>query len=226
MKTKLTDMKKVSILLLAVFAGLSLAAQKSSARVGIQGGGTFSNMYGELSGNNPNYSARFGYATGLVVDLPFKKGNFSFQPTLSYVQKGATTKEVKIQTDYVALRYAELAANFNYNLTPKQSYNLFLGAGPTFAANLPSKFVTKTLPDETKTETSVKWGKEAPADFKGIDLGVNTQLGLIFKSGIMVTANYTFGVRNLVPESAVASVNDKLNNASYGIRLAYLFRNN
>lgn len=219
-------MKKVSVLLLAVFAGLSLAAQKSVARVGIQGGATFSNLYGELSNNNPNYKARLGFATGLVVDLPFKNSNFGFQPTLSYVQKGAITKDVKIQTDYVALRYAELAANVNYNFTPKKSYRLFLGAGPTVAANLPSKFVTKTKPDDTKTETSVKWGKEAPADFKGMDFGMNTQLGLLFKSGIMVTANYTFGLRNVVPESAVSSVNDKLNNASYGIRLAYFFRNN
>ena len=61
------------------------------------------------------------------------------------------------------------------------------------------------------------------------DMRVEAHVGIYDRERVApqtLDLSLTFGVRNLVPESAVASVNDKLNNASYGIRLAYLFRNN
>lgn len=223
-------MKKSFVLMLAVLTGLTVSAQNSKARVGISGGASISNMFGRANSTSAryNYDSRLGFAAGLFVDMPLGKSKFSFQPGVHYIQKGTTTKNVKTEMNYVALRYAEMSLNILYGGSGKK-LNLFGGLGPTISANVPSKFVVKTKPDDTRTETSVVFGKEIPAHYKGMDFGVNGVIGVKSKSGVVLSVNYTLGIRNLMPDDPTVIGNTgasgHLRNASLGIRLGYTFKN-
>lgn len=224
-------MKKIVALMLAASIGLSVSAQDSKAQVGISGGATISNMYGRANSSAAryNYDPRFGFAAGMFVNMPLGKSKYTFQPGVHYVQKGTTTLNVKEQTQYVALRYAELSLNLIYGGSGKK-LNLFGGLGPTMSANMPSKNVSMTKPDDTKTETSIVFGKEIPAHYKGIDFGINGIVGVKSKKGIILSVNYTLGIRNLVPDNPAivgysGSASGSIRNASLGIRLGYIFNN-
>lgn len=224
-------MKKIVALMLAASIGLSVSAQNTKARVGISGGLSISNMYGRANSAAARYTydSRTGFAAGMFLEMPLGKSKFIFQPGVHYVQKGTTTENVKERTSYVALRYAEMSLNILYSASGKK-LNLFGGLGPTVAANVPSKSVIETKPDGTKTATSVVFGKEIPASYKGIDFGINGVVGVKNKKGISLSVNYTLGIRNLVPDNPAivgytGANSGSIRNASLGIRLGYLFNN-
>ena len=104
-------MKKTIVFLFAIIAGFTLSAQTSKAKVGLVTGVTVSNMNGTISEVDLDYKSTTGFTVGMVVDAPFKKGHFSFQPGLHYTQKGAKTFDVKNQEDFISLRYADLSLN-------------------------------------------------------------------------------------------------------------------
>ncbi len=209
------------ILSLALFC-LQMTGLAQKARVGITGGATISNMYGEEGGENTNFDSRFGFTTGIIVDAPIGKTRFSFQPGVHYVQKGTVVSETKEQKDYLALRYAEFAFNFLYNTRGAKGINIFFGLGPTLALNLPSKTVTKFQQDDTKVEENVIFGDEGAALINGLDYGANALAGLQLKNGAFLAFNYTHGIRNLLPGK---DGSDALRNSCFGIRLGLLINN-
>jgi hypothetical protein len=215
-------MKKSFVLLFAIIACISVSAQTSKAKVGLVSGVTISNMNGTVGGVDVDYKSYVGYTVGMVVDAPFKKGHFSFQPGLHYTQKGAQTFDVKNQEDYIALRYADLSLNLVYNTHGDKGGSFYFGAGPQIGANLPSKKVTVLLPSEVKTESNIAFGNEAASDFRGIDWGANIIAGYTLKCGATFALNYNFGIRNLVPEARNAV--DELRNGQLGIRVGYFFK--
>lgn len=215
-------MKKSIVFLLAIITCFSVNAQTNKAKVGLVAGATISNMNGNIGGNDVDYKSYFGYTFGMVVDAPFKKGNFSFQPGLHYTQKGAKTFDVKNQEDFVALRYADLSLNLVYNTHGDKGGNFYFGAGPQLGANLPSKKVTVFLPSETETETNIAFGNEVSSDFRGIDWGGNIIAGYTLKCGATFSINYNFGLRNLIPEAR--NPKDDLKNSQIGFRVGYFFK--
>lgn len=215
-------MKKSIVFLLAIITCFSVAAQTSKAKVGLVAGATISNMYGNVTGVDVDYKSYPGFTFGMVVDAPFKKGHFSFQPGIHYTQKGATTLDVKNQEDYYALRYADLVANLVYNTHGDKGGNFYFGAGPQLGANLPSKKVTVFKPGDTKSESNVIFGDDVASDFRGIDFGANIIAGYTMKCGVTFAANYNFGVRNLIPSGK--NNDDKLRNSQIGIRVGYFFK--
>lgn len=215
-------MKKTIVFLFAIIAGFTLSAQTSKAKVGLVTGVTVSNMNGTVGGVDVDYKSTTGFTVGMVVDAPFKKGHFSFQPGLHYTQKGAKTFDVKNQEDFISLRYADLSLNLVYNTHGDKGGNFYFGAGPQLGANLPSKKVTVFLPSETETETNISFGNEPASDFRGIDWGGNIIAGYTLKCGATFAINYNFGLRNLVPDAR--SPKDELKNGQLGIRVGYFFK--
>jgi hypothetical protein len=196
-------------------------AQKS--RVGIFAGPVFSNMRGTVNGVDLNGDTKAGVAAGFLMDAPIKN-HISFQPALYYVQKGTITQKPnpplvkdRLSTE---LRYAELDFNFVYNTNGPTS-NFYFGVGPYAAFNLPSKFLTKS-PGKVKTESDLTFGNEAQ-NYRGIDYGANAIVGYRFKGGVFLSANYSLGLRNLIPDGSTATGDTK--NTCFGVSLGWLVKN-
>ncbi|MBS1758975.1 MAG: PorT family protein [Bacteroidetes bacterium] len=221
-------MKKV-ILTLAVFTlCFSIAGFAQRARVAITGGLNAAKITRSISGYNQSGEYKIGLITGMMLEAPIcKKGNFSFQPDLRYTQKGTAEQLLApVVRKYTALRYAELATNFVYNVKDKKhDATFYLGAGPFLALPLPSKKVEHTA-GSPNVNTDISWGNLAANDYKGVDYGADFTMGYRNKHGVFVAFNYTQGARNLVPSAILdipGSERDKVKNMSFALRVGYLF---
>jgi outer membrane protein OmpA-like peptidoglycan-associated protein len=216
-------MKKVLFLFITASCLFQIQGFSQKAQVGIAGGASVSNVYGRLGGLDNRGDSRTGFTAGLVVDAPIKKSNISFQPGIHYVQKGKYTLKTEAVKEADALRYADLLLNFVAYIGKPGKTRLFIGLGPQLGFNLPSKKIREE--DGVKSELrSINFGNTAAADYRGIDYGANGLLGIRFRSDIFFSVNYTFGLRNLIPEVLVNG-DDHLRNGSLGFRLGYFFKN-
>lgn len=223
-------MKKTIFILTAFIFCLSFTALSQKARVGVNGGISFANISRTIAGADRDGEYRIGVVGGLQLEVPLcKKGKFSFQPDMHYIQKGASTIPTTptINRAYTALRYAELAPNFVYNFKTGKGGAFYLGGGPYIAFNLPSKKVTHA-PGADKVETDVSFGNAIANDIRGVDIGGNAVMGFRLGNGIFVAANFIQGARNLVPKDVSelpASADDKIKNIAFALRVGYLFSN-
>jgi Outer membrane protein beta-barrel domain len=215
--------KSIFILsLLVVCLQFSVLAQKS--RVGIFAGPVFSDMRGTVDGKKVAGDTKPGFAAGFLVDAPINN-HLSFQPALSYVQKGIITQKplglTQKDRKSTELRYTDLTLNVLYNTNGK-SGNFFIGTGPYVSFNLPSKFLTKS-PGDQQSETDITFGNTIAETYRGVDFGANGVMGYRLKGGFFVSANYSLGLRNLIPEGSLSAGDTK--NSYIGLSLGWLVNN-
>lgn len=212
-------MKKALILIIAGVCLVQINGLSQKTQVGLIGGITFSNINGNIDGQDIHNDGRAGMTVGMILDAPIGKSGFIFQPGIHYIQKGAFTSKKPDVKEAVALRYAELMLNF-IRYTKGTSTRLFFGLGPAIAFNLPSKTVVIT--EDARQETTITFGKEITDSYRGVDFGANGLLGIRFKCGLLAAVNYTYGIRNLIPNP---SGDDVVRNGCASIRIGYFFRN-
>jgi len=216
-------MKKAIFIFIAFIFCFQLTGNAQKARVGLTGGLSFANLSRTIDGADKDGEYRVGIAGGMLVDLPFgKKQQWSFQPSVDYVQKGAAEEATApVNKKYIALRYAELPVNLvrNFKCGKSKASTFYLGGGPFIAFPLPSKKVEHIPGNDV--ETDVSFGELAASDLRGIDYGGNVILGYRTGVGISVSLHYTQGARNLAP----IENGDKIKTIAFGIRIGYLFKN-
>jgi len=209
-------MKKI-IFVLSVSVFCFQVAGFSQTRVGLSGGVSVANMKDKVNGDS-----KAGAMFGLVLDAPLcKSKNWSFHPSLSYVQKGLVEPHpagTLIDKQYVALRYMELTADFLYYL-PGGKGSFYIGAGPSLDFNVPSKRVAVT--DGDKVITDIAFGKTPENDFKGVDFGADFAAGYRMNGGFFIALNYNKGLRNLVTEGTSGTIK----NQYIGIQLGVFLNN-
>jgi len=209
-------MKKIIFLLAASLLCFQLGGF-AQTRVGVAAGVSLANMRG--SGVDGNTKA--GAYVSLVLDKPIC-GNFSFHPTLSYVQKGISVPEptLLLEKTNTALRYIEFTPNFLFNLNGNTASTFFVGVGPTICFDLPSKRTDYAKDEATpKSTKTILFGREVTNDMKGFDYGANAIAGFRMANGFFISANYNLGLRNLVTDGKTGD----LKNMYFGIQLgAYL----
>ncbi|NOT52518.1 MAG: PorT family protein [Chitinophagaceae bacterium] len=217
-------MKKAIFIFIAFLFCFQLTGNAQKARVGLTGGLSFANLSRTIGGIGEDGDYRIGIAGGMLVDLPFgKKQQWSFQPSVDYVQKGAAeVATAPVNKKYTALRYAEMPLNFvrNFKCGKSKQSTFYLGAGPYIAFNLPSKKVEHIPGNDV--ETDVMFGETVAHDMKGVDFGANAIMGYRTGMGIFVSLHYTQGARNLYP---VDGTDNKIKNICFGVRIGYLFKN-
>ncbi|MEO5946784.1 MAG: porin family protein [Chitinophagaceae bacterium] len=218
-------MKKVLFILTVIMLYLQLPAVAQKAKVGLEAGIAISNFSGNLNGKNTDYQSRTGLTAGMVVDMPIGKTNFSFRPSVNYVQKGAVTIETMNEKEYYALRYAEFAFNFLYHTSSKTGgVGFFIGLGPSVSLNLPSKSVVET--GSTKVESNLILGNEGAAVLRGIDYGATGLAGVELKKNCFLSFSYNYGLRNLIPDTKqVISPSDELKSRTFAIKVGFLLNN-
>lgn len=216
-------MKKVLFLFITAACLFQINGFAQKAQVGINAGVSTSNIYGRDGGLDTRGEVRAGFTLGLVVDAPICKKGLSFQPGIHYVQKGTFTFKDDAVREADALRYADLVLNLVKHFGAEGKTRFYMGVGPQIGFNLPSRKIR--VEDGDKTEVrSITFGNTAASDYRGIDYGVNGLLGIRFKKNVTFAVNYTFGLRNLVPEELISG-DDRLRNGTVGFRLGYFFRN-
>ena len=155
-----------------------------------------------------------GFSAGLSSFIVLNK-NFSFQPSLNFVQKGGTFKDPSESTSNKStFDYLELPLNFIYN-THSVAGKFFIGAGPSFDIGLSGRYKITGMYEESG---SVHFGNSENDDLKRLGVGLNLLAGYAFKSGMLISGNYNFSLSNLSNESEAS-----LHNRYFGIRLGYLF---
>jgi len=213
-------MKKAIFILPLFLFCFEYAIQAQNARAGFDAGVSISNM--NVSGQTYNSGdSKTGYTFGMVVDFPGKKklSKFSMQPGLHYVTKGMisnlTTNGVNSELK-VNVNYIELAANFLYNMTNQSGGDFFVGTGPTLSTGLVG---AKTIYNGSPHD--IIFGHTEGADMRRWDYGWNFLAGYRLKNGVFISANYTLGLKNLLPEGR----NGQLKNNAIGVKVGILMNN-
>jgi len=214
-------MKKSFFFLIMISLGLSVSGFTQKARVGVAGGVTVSNMNFVTDGKRETGESMTGFMASMILETPLGK-RFAFQPALAYVRKGYRVKTEPFTgapDTTIRLRYVDIPLNFVFQAGNKIIF--YAGVGPVISLNLPSQQVVDI--DGAKSSTDLRFGKEVTDNFRGFDYGGNVIVGVRIAKGWFIAANYTQGLRNLMP---IEKEGDRILNNYLGIQLGYLFSNN
>lgn len=228
-------MKK--ILLTAATAALALGANAQQTRYGIEIGAHMGNLVQELPDpSNPGGTTtlskdhvdsrpNLGLRAGLVADFGISD-NFSIQPGLHFVMKGARTEytatvagvpNVEFQ-DKLNINYVELPINVMYK-TREDGTGFMVGAGPYFGYAFGGKRVMQVNDVETRN-SELNFGDEPGDDIKNLDVGVGLNVGYMLPVGVFIRGYGQYGFSNIypVPESKYET-----KNYGFGLSLGYMF---
>jgi hypothetical protein len=191
-----------------------------NARFGFTAGSVFANYTSKLDGETDNADSKTGITAGVFVDIPSGK-HFSFQPALSFLQKGTKSEQtLGGATEKVSLNVncIEVPLNFLYN-AGSNTGNFFIGAGPSFAFALSGK--TKYDDGTNSYSEDIKFGSnEDEDDLKGLDLGANFLTGYRFPNGLQISGHYNAGLSNLM----VGTDSGTLKSSYFGVKVGLLLK--
>lgn len=209
-------MKKIMITMLVCISILPFAnAQKS--KFGFTAGGTFGWMRNEDENGLKTVSGVLpAFSFGVVGDIPVGS-KFSFQPALSFLQKGMANSD-NGNSSTMRLNYLELPLNFLYK-APGTKGHFVIGLGPSFSYGL-SGTVSATYNGQSGS-SNVHFGN-SEEDFKAFEISGNILAGYEWKSGFFMQVNYNMGFSNLFPyDSQYPNDPEYLKNSYVGIKLGY-----
>lgn len=217
--------KQVVLVLLALVGTLSTYAQVS---FGIKAGYNNSGV----SGEGDEFSKRLsGFHAGGIADISLAE-NFSLQPQLLFIMKGAKSEsytetiagvEIQYPEQKLTLNYLELPVNFLYKHEAGAG-SIFVGAGPYLGFGLSGKIKADGLDEEGKVkfdgkkDSEVDENDEAAVHLKRLDAGANFLAGYELKNGLLFSVNYSLGLTNLDPDG------NKSKNNYFGVSVGYLFK--
>lgn len=234
--------------LTAALAGAATTVQAQSAfSIGPRLGINMATV--SASGDNAaeaNPKNLFGPQVGLTADVNFD-GNFSFQPSLLFSQKGFKTEESGTETfngitmtysgkSTTHINYLELPLNVVFTTGGTEGFQVF--AGPYLALGVGGKseysYTVKDNQGLFNTSDSgsypVKFTNQEPSNSNGdyfsvrqFDAGLNGGLG--YRQGpFQVQVAYGLGLSNLVPRNSDGSESgDKARNRVLQLSANYFF---
>jgi hypothetical protein len=202
-------MKKTSLILLALLAGGSTAAQAQyrgrggNVSLGVKAGGSLTDFVGADTKNA--FNNRFGFHAGVFANIGFAK-LFAFQPEIIYSQKGAKTNAIDIN---YRLHYIDVPLTFHVNTD-----GFFFEAGPQVGFLVAAKYEVGSVSTDTK------------GSFKAVDFGYLGGLGYQLKHGLGVGLRYNGAFSNLykaVPLSASTTYQQRTRNSAFQLYATYSF---
>lgn len=210
-------MKKL-LFLTVFFALFYFTGNTQNTRLGFTAGATFANYNSKIDGESDKGNSKAGLTAGLLVNVPVSK-NFSFQPAVNFVQKGAKDEQTSgnvTEKVTIGVNCIEIPMNLLYNSSGNMG-SFFIGAGPSFTLALSGKW---KFDDGTNSLTEdIKFGSGDEDLMKGFDLGANFLAGYCFPNGLLLSANYNLGLSNLAPGG---SADGTLKSSYFGIKLGYI----
>lgn len=215
--------KRLVLVLLALVGTLSTYAQVS---FGIKAGYNNSSVSGEGSEFTKRLS---GFHAGGIADISLAE-NFSLQPQLLFIIKGAKSAayketiagvEFEVPEQKLSLNYLELPVNFLYKHEVGAG-SIFVGAGPYLGFGLSGKLKAGEedvdVKFDGKKDSETDANGESAVHLKRLDAGANFLAGYELKNGLLFGINYSLGLTNLDPDGA------KSKNNYFGVSVGYLFK--
>jgi hypothetical protein len=203
----------------------------SQVSIGSQLSGVLSNpsiKSTDLFDQSIDAKSRFGWKAGFVFDIPFGEGGWRFMPELNWVNKGFN---VDLNTTYLTqpvtvkgnsnIGYIEVPLNIAYAVEMGDN-NLIIGAGPYFAYGVAGKNDFEGSVGSqvvVSNNEKVDFGSSA-GQVKPFDYGANISAGYLLNGGMMLSANYSFGLANISNEGNGSSYK----NSYFGLSLVYFFK--
>ena len=235
-------MKKIVLLLLVGLSSFT-TSYAQGVSFGPELGLNLYSLSSAYNGTKDNNGLMAGLKIGGVVDVPITH-RVSFQPGLFYSMKGSNERYTSSVTapdgvttihdnsyDY-RLGYIEIPLNFQYNCKNRGWGHLFFGAGPYVAfalgGNVTNDNSTTVIQPNGFSTTSghttsytLRVGNDAARDHvKGVDAGLNFDLGYMFRSGFFMRGNLGVGLANIQPGG---DANNYMRNWGLGLSLGYMF---
>jgi len=209
---------KISILVISVLFGSTLAAQTSTT-FGIRAGVNFQNINGKNASNNTLKNKMLtGFHGGVNAEIPVGT-SFYVQPGVLYSMKGTKGKD----GSKTKLNYIEVPVNFIYK-PELGTGNLILGFGPYAAFGIGGQ-----LEYSTGVSVDVDFGGDfngtnAAAAFKSFDAGANFLAGYEFANKFSFQLNAQLGLININKENpAIQDDKTRWRNTGWGLSLGYRF---
>lgn len=203
-------MKKIISFIAVIFVTSAALAQ---VNLGITAGANFAKLNISASGFTVKTSTLTSFHAGLIADASLAS-NIHFQPQLLLSGKGGKVTSDG-QSATINPFYLELPLNFIYK-AEAGSGQIFGGVGPYAAFGLFGKA------KGGGESHDIKFGSGDNDDLKSTDFGGNVIAGYQLNSGLMIMANYSFGLADCAPKSS----DGKIKNSYFGISLAYMFSSN
>ena len=219
--------------LLAIGSG----AVRAQVRLGILGGLHSSNILetNSLPGWDTSVKkylrSQSGFQLGVIVEVPFGRSGFYFQPAITYITKGrqynrnndsitALWNDTIYNKSSINLGYVEIPLNVTYKiaLTGNARNSFFLSAGPYVAffnsGNVTTQSLT-TTPEQVNSETDPVMVGKGSNTYKTVDIGVNAKAG--FELGnIMLNLYYSRGLSNIYTANYPGTFHNTVFGASLG----------
>ncbi|MER3499345.1 MAG: hypothetical protein C4308_12295 [Chitinophagaceae bacterium] len=182
---------------------------------GASAGVTFASQTTKIEKEKVDKSdTRTGFTVGVFLDYMYNK-IFSFQPGISFVQKGAKGEAGGYGYENT-LNYVELPLNFIARVKAGKKHKFLFGAGPWFAMGLSGK--SKLTKNGSSKTSDIYFGTDnSKNDYRKFDLGGNVLGGIQLANGFFLSGNLNFGLNNINFKD-----NKKLINNYYGIKIGYL----
>ena len=229
---------KKAFLTAAAAAAMAFGANAQQTRYGIEIGAHMANLVQELPetgrvGGSPTTTFRkehkdsrpnLGLRAGLVADFGISD-NFSIQPGLQFVMKGArnefTVDTPVIGTEYqekINLNYIELPIYVQYK-TREDGTGFMVGAGPYFGYAFGGKRVSQ-INDIEIEDRELSFGDNGNDDIKNLDIGLGLNVGYMLPVGVFIRGYGQYGFSNIypVPESKYET-----KNYGFGLSIGYMF---
>lgn len=214
-----------------LFAVLAVAlvffgATPATAQVefGFRPGLTIADVSLDTDGVEPDFDTRTGFVAGIFLEVPLS-ANLSFQPGLSYAQKGAGVSESFEGEDFnfgVELDYIEAPLLLKYAFPTTGSVGVHLYGGPALAFESSCKLAFEGEGVEASVDCDAE-GSDIQFDTKSFDVGAMLGAGVSFPVGaratFLVDAFYNFGLTSILddPENEDNSLKNRTFYGTVGV---------
>lgn len=189
-----TILKSLIALVICFFSVQNVAAQ--DVKFGVKAGADFA-TWGGKDVKNTDLNTSISYHVGGFAEVPLSK-SFDLESGLYLSRKGFKADETLLGVDLDVTNtstYLDLPVLAKYNVN--RNYSLVLG--PQISYLIDNKMTMK-LAGEKDSDKSV-------SGFNRFDLGAVAGMGYQFNNGVVVSANYDFGLISLDDVSSSKTYN-------------------
>ena len=189
-------MKRVSIALALV--ALMATYSQAQVKIGARAGAGLANMSMTFGGEDFNdNSATLSFHIGGVLDVEISDA-FSFQPSLLFVTKG-TSAEFGDEDFKTSISYVEVPLNAMFKFGDGDTrFTVHVGPYVGFALGGTAEGIDE---NGEKADFDLEFGNDPEEhDLKPLDFGAQAGVGVELNEKIGISAQYSLGLANLVPE--------------------------
>ncbi len=220
-------MKKI-ISLLIIFTGTTCIAAAQNITFALSAGVAGASTSLKVKGVNNKWKKVEGlknvnsFTGSISATIPLSYW-FSFQPGITYLQKGFKTEDPG-NTTTLLIDYIEVPVNIIYKTNNKKGGNnkeddFFFGIGPSLAFATSGKMIYKS--DSGSITEKIKFGNTDNDALKKLDVGANVTMGCQFFNNIFFSVCYNIGFTNLANDKDTRWKNNYL-----CLRVGYSFKAN